>query len=275
VIVTRAALALFVTGCVITGAAAQRRPAFEVASVKPQTRAMTAADLVTGAPRVQPGGLFNPTHATVVSLIVFAYELKHWQIVDGPDWIQRDAFEINARAGGDVPTEQIRLMVQSLLEDRFRLVTHTGQRDMEHLVLVPARADGRLGPYLQRVGDCTRETRARAEEQMPPRAQTSTGGRTSGCGRLDVFAQLISMQANMPVIDRTTLDGNWVYQMRHGSPLPGAMRPGMSAAPPGPPDPALPPFAVALEEQLGLKLESARGPSDVLVIESLQQPTEN
>lgn len=273
---TRTALTTLVTVCFLAVVGAQpSKPAFEVASVRPQTRAMTPADLVTGAPRVQPGGLFNPTHATVVSLIVFAYELKHWQIVDGPDWIQRDGFEINARAEGDVAPEQIRLMVQSLLEDRFRLVTHTGQRDMEHLVLVPAHADGRLGAYLQRVGACNRETRAKAEEQMPPRAQTSTGGRAFGCGTLDAFARLISMQANMPVIDRTALEGNWVYQMRYGSPLPGAMRSGVSVVSADPADPALPPFAVALEEQLGLKLESARGPIDVIVIDSVQQPTEN
>lgn len=92
------------------------------------------------------GGVVNVTKITVLSAVVYAYDLKHYQVVGGPDWIRNDRFTISARAGRSVPDAQIKLMLQSLLEDRFKLVTHAEQRDMPFRALVVARADGRLGP---------------------------------------------------------------------------------------------------------------------------------
>jgi uncharacterized protein (TIGR03435 family) len=82
------------------------------------------------------------------------------------------------------------------------------------------------------------------------------------------LVSMVSSHLKMPVIDRTGFEGIWVFEALF------AGEPGVDAAPHAS-DPALPPFAVALEEQLGLKVERTRGPIDVLVIDSVQQPTEN
>jgi uncharacterized protein (TIGR03435 family) len=205
----------------------------------------------------------------VSALIIFAYNLRDFQVIGGPDWVRQSYFDVNATAQNPAASpDEIRLMVQSLLAERFRLVTRNERREMEHLVLVRAREDGRVGPYLQQVEDClNREARAEAEARYPPRIESDSGGTSMGCGPLTGLAQLIGMSAKMPVIDKTGLDGNWVHSTRFGSRLGSSREPDA--------DQSLPSFEVALQEQLGLKLESVRGPIEVLVIESIQQPTEN
>ena len=143
-------------------AAQQPKPQFEVASVKPQGESISGGSLghavssaANAMPRARPGGLFNPTHASVEHLVMFAYDLRPYRIVGGPDWMRRDLFQINARAESDAPAGQIRLMVQSLLEDRFKLVTHVEPREMRFQALVRARPDGPLGPSLFTIDECT------------------------------------------------------------------------------------------------------------------------
>ena len=78
----------------------QPKPRFEVASVKPQgDPRVSLANAANVMPRVQPGGLFTPTHATVEHLLMFAYDLRPYRIAGGPDWVHRDLFQINATAG--------------------------------------------------------------------------------------------------------------------------------------------------------------------------------
>ena len=257
----------FVDNLAQRASAQASKPTFEVASIRAQTRAFTIADLRTAGARVRPGGVFNPTHATVSSLIVFAYELKGFQIVGGPDWIRRDQFEINARAGGDVPANQVRLMVQSLLEDRFKLVAHTERRDMRFLALVLARTDGRLGPYVRSHGEaCTPQDADAAIKQFPPRTGPTNSVASGRCADFSAMVDGLASQVQMPAFDKTGLSGKFTYEMRYqSSEVPTAGEPrAVSSA-----------FTDALEEQLGLKLRSDRGPIDVLVVDSVQQPTEN
>jgi uncharacterized protein (TIGR03435 family) len=263
----RSVAVLLLYGVVGLGAQAQK-PTFEVASIKPQNEALTFANLTTAGPRVRPGGVFNSTHTSVASLIGFAYEQKGFQIVGGPDWIRKDLFTINAKAAADAPVEQVRLMVQSLLEDRFKLVTHTEQREMRVLALVLARADGNLGPYIRRFGeDCNAESADEAKKQFPPRAVSEPGAMMTGrCGTPSTIADLLTIDFGTPVLDKTGLSGKFVYDMRYepderrvaGQPM------SLSGA-----------FTAALADQLGFKLQADRGPIDVLVIDSVQQPTEN
>jgi uncharacterized protein (TIGR03435 family) len=77
---------------------------------------------------------------------------------------------------------------------------------------------------------------------------------------------MATLASGLPTLDATGLAGKLVFDLRYGSAVPAAT---------GADEPSLPPFAVALEEQLGLKLETRRGPVDVLIIDSVQQPTEN
>src|SRR5688572_11793849 len=107
-----AVVALLVSCSLSTPVAQQVKPRFEVASAKPQREPFTFASGAGAAatPRFRPGGVFNPTHATVESLVMFAYDVKQYQIDGGPDWMRRDTFQIDARAAADASADQIKLM---------------------------------------------------------------------------------------------------------------------------------------------------------------------
>ena len=167
-------------------------------------------------------------------------------------------------------------MVQSLLEDRFKLIVREEPRQISLFALVPARADGLLGPNMQKTDDYgNRETRP----ALPPQPAGAT--LSSGCGTMSSVALLATRWIRGPVIDRTGITGTFRFFMHissEDSPVFDAL-PGLPALarsgerPVG--DPNLPSFRDALRDQLGLRVESVRGPLDVLVIESVQQPTEN
>jgi uncharacterized protein (TIGR03435 family) len=261
---------LFVVPAVLaagmTGGLAAQAPkaAFEVVSVKRRAEPVTLAG---NFPQVRPGGVFHPTNVTVAALIKFAYDIKDFQLIGGPAWIHDDLFDVDARAGSDAPVVQVRLMVQSLLEDRFRLMGHTEPRDLRYLALVPARRDGTLGPWLVRLpDDCNAAAALEAAQALPPRARPSAGATIGGrCSSISGVADLATRVIGTPVIDRTGLTGMWYFEV--------FFAPDARLDTAG--DPNLAPFAIALHEQLGLALESARGSIEVFVIGSVQPPTDN
>jgi len=245
----------------------QSRPKFDVASVKAQKAPIQRVDDLRGLmfPRVA-AGVFSASHATLMSLITFAYAVPSAHVVGIPDWAKRAAFfEVTAKAAGDVPPDQMKLMVQSLLEDRFKLVTHREQRDLKFYALVAARGDGRLGPFLQPVAEGCESAIGRdaARAKFPQRSGPGGGGGIIGCGNLSELAALLGMVMDSPVADATDRSGDFVFELVSGPPRPPTADSGDT------------PFTQALQEQLGLKLESSRGPADVLVIDSVSQPTEN
>ena len=160
----------------------------------------------------------------------------------------------------------MKLMVRSLLEDRFKLVTRSEQRDMRSTALILSREDGRLGPYLQRLpDDCTRETAAEARKQFPPRTRVDGGGGMSGlCDPLTPIADLLSLRAGQPVVDKTGLAGRFVWDVRYYN-VPASRTEAADITP----------VADAIEDQLGLKLVPSRGLVDIVVIESVDKPTGN
>jgi uncharacterized protein (TIGR03435 family) len=178
------------------------------------------------------------------------------------------------------------LMLQSLLAERFKLATHKDTRELPIYSLEVARSDGRLGPQLRPATvDCEAMIAAARARGGPPPAPPAPGerpicgirinpGRLSGGGfPLSQFAATLSQFVQRIVVDRTGLSGNfdvdltWTPdQLPQGGPPPGA--------PPLPPaDPNGPSIYTAVQEQLGLKLESAKGPVDVLVIDRAESPT--
>jgi uncharacterized protein (TIGR03435 family) len=241
---------------------------FEVASIKKRdSPAQGFARLVAER------GTFTVPSTTVAYLIQFAYDIRDDHIVDVPGWVRKDIFEVNAKAGRDASRDEMRPMMQSLLAERFGLVIRREQRLMPHFALVPARTDGSFGPTLRKTDDCrSQETRPK-ETPVPPGA-----GTIGGCGPLSSLATMVSLYVGAPVIDKTGTAGTFHYRA-YLSPadlvanIPGL--PPMGRPQIGPEADALPSLRDAMRDQLGLRMESVRGPLDVIAIVSVQQPTEN
>jgi len=256
---------------VATAAIAQTpRPAFEVATI----RRNVAVDAGFAA-GFQPGGRFRAVGMDVRTLIAIAYRMGARilpsQIVGGPDWVSTDGYDIDAKASGEIggqPAQRFatqQLLLQSLLEDRFKLKVHRETRQEQIYALVLSGKSGALGPQLRRsTVDCAANASA-CETRALPGQFVSTNSTMAG---LAVF--LASNVVRRVVVDRTGLTGMFAVDLEwtpDRAPLPLG-----SDAPPPSDKPSI--FA-ALQEQLGLKLEAVRGPVEVVVIDHIERPTEN
>ncbi len=238
------------------------RPAFEAASVKQNTTGR-------GRAAAQPGGRFVATGTPLEQLVLFAFDLTPVQLVGAPDWASADRFDIVATAGRDARGDEIRLMLQSLLEDRFHLVLRKEQREMPIHAIVLVRADGQLGKSLIHVpseNECQT-----AVAKLPPRPAAGRGqAHVLGCGPISQLAPVAFQVVQTAVVDKTGLTGTWYWSLYFdASMLPGTPDSQRVA------DPNVPAFSSAFEEQLGLKLRSTRGPVDVVVIDHVERPTED
>jgi uncharacterized protein (TIGR03435 family) len=259
-------------------------PAFEVVSVKPNK---------SGDQRVMiqmpPTGRFTATNIAVRMLLRQAYDVQDFQIVGGPNWLASDRFDIVAKTPeGMTGPEQIRLMLRAMLGDRFKLAAHVETREMPIYSIVVARPDGKLGPKLSAAKvDC--EARFAAARRGGPPPSFPEPGQPVECGfmmapgNMNVggmpmaeLARALSPQVGRIVVDKTGLQGRYDFQMTYAPEGRGfGPGPGPGGAEPPPVDPNMPSLFTALQEQLGLKLDSERGPVDVVVIDRVEQPTED
>jgi uncharacterized protein (TIGR03435 family) len=131
-------------------AAQEPRYTFEVVSIKKRVRLLTPPVI-----NVIKDGVFRMPEVSVATLVQFGWQIRDFQLVGGDAWMKSDQFEVEARAADGTSPEQMRLMVRSMLEDRFGLVVHWEKREMPYYSLELARSDGRLGPNLQRWNDCS------------------------------------------------------------------------------------------------------------------------
>lgn len=256
---------------------------FEVASIKPNK---------SGDQRVMiqlpPTGRISATNIPLRLLMRQAFDVQDFQIVGGPNWIASDRFDIVAKAPEGITTgpEQIRPMLRALLADRFKLVTHNETREMPIYSLVLARADGKFGPKLSAAKvDCEARFSAARRGGPPPEfpapGQPMECGFMMGPGNMNVggmpmleLARALSPMVGRIVVDKTGLKGRYDFQLTYAAEGRG-FGPGPGGAEPPPVDPNTPSLFTAVQEQLGLKLESERGPVDVVVIDRVEQPTED
>jgi bla regulator protein BlaR1 len=258
---------------------------FEVASIKP-----SRADDKMRSLFMQPGK-FTTEGETVKDVISFAYGIRSDnQLSGGPSWVNSERFDIEAKEEDSVaenlqklPIEerakQIRLMVQALLADRFKLKVSHQTKELPVYALVVAKGGSKL-----------------TEAQVPPPSAEGTaapkrgfrGIRMMGPGQLTgtninigVLADMLSRQRELGrlVIDQTGLKGNYDWTLKWTPDQGGPMFKGPDGGQPSPdappPDSSGPSIFTALEEQLGLKLESRKGPVETLVIDSIERPSEN
>jgi uncharacterized protein (TIGR03435 family) len=258
---------------------------FEVASVKssPRPEKNPFGFPVGATIRTLPEGRFTASQATLRDLIRRAYDVQDLRISGGPEWMGVSRFDVAAAApaGAGGSAEQIQRMLRSLLSERFRLRVHTETRELPVYNLVTARRDGRLGPQLRTsTADCAalRVKRgpggvAPADGSEPPcQVSFMVSGGTMTIGfqgeTTSELARRVIPERDRPVLDKTglsgTLDGELTFAPE---PLPGFPRlPGSENGVS---------VFTALQEQWGLRLEPARGPVEVLVIEAAEKPTEN
>jgi uncharacterized protein (TIGR03435 family) len=260
-------------------------PSFEVASIKPNRSGDMSMSIM-----FQPGR-FVATGMAVKQLITMAYDIKDFQVTGGPGWIDADRFDIDAKEpegfaeGLDkLPRDQRRAklgqLIQSLLADRFALKVSHATKELPVYALVVAKS----GPKIQaaKPGD----TYPNGIKGPDGRALGHGGMMRMGPGQLTgqglpiaSLVGLLSQQLGRDVLDQTNLKGNYDFDLRW---TPDQVPAGMPMGPEGPkpvegppPDTSGPSIFTAIQEQLGLKLESTKGPVEILVIDHIERPSEN
>jgi uncharacterized protein (TIGR03435 family) len=265
-----------------TGSAALRAqspaPRFEVASIRPVTGAQGQSV------NFLPNGRFTALNLSLRDLIALAYgparePLPAARVIGGPDWMASQRFNVEAMASGPVAPDPafdgfpgaMFGMLQSLLADRFRLAIRKDTRDTPVYVLVKARADGALGP---RMGESTNgcSTRPAPGATPPPGAEVACGmeftrGRISAKGmRMQAITATLQRYVDRLLLDETGLNADFDVDLEWS---PEAL----SADNPSPGNGAS--IFTAVQEQLGLRLESRRAPVEVVIVERADRPTEN
>jgi uncharacterized protein (TIGR03435 family) len=256
------------------------RPQFEVASIKP-----AAPDARGMFIRNMPGGRVNVTNMTLKEMIVIAWRIQPFQISGGPAWLDSARYDISAKPETAPKADELPLMIRALLEDRFQLKHHAETKELPVYALV-VKKEGRLGPGLteSKEGGCTPFDPGKP---LPPPEPGKLP--TLGCGGmmmsprqlraagvpLSNLAPSLSRMLGRTVIDKTGLSGKYDITLEWTPDESQAVRLGPDAPPAPPPDSAPPSIFTALQEQLGLKLESSKGPVEIFVIDRAERPSEN
>ena len=259
-------------------------PAFEAASIKLNKDGGPVAGL-----RRFPGGRFEATNIQLAALISFAYQLQPFELQGGPPWLMSDRWDIVAKVPGDPPpvppgsaaADAIQMATRRLLGDRFKLELRRATVDMDVYEMVMARADRRPGPGLRAsTFDCAGLLKAQDEAAKggPPAANPNTPdrlvcglrvavGRIQFGGRpIGFLTNTLTAMTQRRVVDDTGLAGEWEFDITFNPPSP----------PPGVEVPAanldLPSLFTVLQEQLGVKLQSARLPMPVTIVDRVERP---
>jgi uncharacterized protein (TIGR03435 family) len=238
--------------------AADAKPGFEVATIKPSQPEEQRAVMVVGSRLA--------TKATsLVDLMMFAYGVHPSQIAEGPDWMTAEKFDVVVQPNmpGRPNTAQMHSIVQQLLADRFKLAFHHAQRELPVYRIVAAKGGPKLTPT-------TKEGQATNTAAVG----IAAGLMTVRNATLSEFASLMQryVRLDRPIVDRTGIAGKFDYKL---SWTPDSSQ--FDGNPPGPArsDENAPSLYTAIQEQLGLKLEAAREPTDVLIIDRVERPSEN
>ena len=227
------------------------QPAFDVASIHPMIYDHTARTHIYNSPH---NSEFKAVNVTLRDLLEVAWSLPETQIYNGPTWAETDKFDLEAKSDAKLDAqlaalsaeqgkEQKRQMLRALLIERFQLTAHPETRELPIYALIAAKGGPKLTP-------------------------ATTNGTTMDSGRghinisggddsLAILAFEISWRLGRPVIDQTALKGRYEIALKWSDEADG------------------PSLFTAIQEQLGLKLESTKGPVPVLIIDHAEKPTQN
>jgi uncharacterized protein (TIGR03435 family) len=256
---------------------------FDVASIRVNREVSDRPTLLRAI--LQPGGRVAMRNQSLRDMILAAFGIKENELIGGPGWVGSTGFDLDARGAADMTAETARAMLRTLLADRFSLAVHREQRDLPIYVLTMAARNGRPGPQLRPAAAlCAAPTRPKGMPSGPPPSKLPPQpvplgavatpprcpslfipGHFSGRAvAMEVLAGELSDVGDRPVMNRTGLMGEFDLDLTYA--------PELIAAPEAA---ALPGLATALQDQLGLKLEAARGAVEVLVIDRAAMPAEN
>jgi uncharacterized protein (TIGR03435 family) len=236
------------------------KPAFEVATIKPSEPGTPGQSITV------QGRRFATHNQTVASMMTFAYGLHPDQIIGGPQWMKDDRFEISAEPEGTgVPNgEQWRAALAKLLVDRFSLTFHRDKKELSVYALTVLKTGNKL---------TKNETDVNGLPGLFFRGPGVFPVRNATMG--DFAGTMQAVVLDRPVVDQTNLQGRYDFTLiwtpdetqfgGRGGQVPAPADP--ASAPPG--------LFTAIQEQLGLKLEAAKAPVEVLVIDKLAKPTAN
>ena len=264
---------------------------FEVASVKPNPKTFNEHFLGGGGGafsgvRTLPGGTLQASWVDARRLIRQAYDLKPYQLEGGPAWLDTDKFDIMARAGRDATPAELNAMLRALLAERFALRVRVEGREADVYALTRASTDGRLGPNIAPTSAECAERLDRGDVAPSPPPPPTVADPPPVCGRnwrggnsatrwslggvkMDMLLLLLGGELDGPLEDRTGLAGRYDIVLEYHS----SLMERLEGIRPDSPTPTAPALRDALREQLGLRLETARGTIPVTVVESVERPT--
>ena len=268
---------MFLRLCVLLSlsvvAQAQTPEAFEVATIK-----RAAPDAQGQFIRPSPGRL-SIINMTLLQMIRFAYGegmAYNLEITGGPSWIDKDRYDLEGKAASQVPLSERQAMLKTLLADRFGLKVHTDSKEVNVYAMTVARSDGKLGPKVQSWDGTCSGRDAPPSNGNPKSPRCGAFFRPPGMEfegvTMEIVADFLSNPATnlgRPVVDKTGLTGEYTMQLefqfrRSGPPGDAAPVDEFSAS-----------LSTALREQWGLKLQSAKGNIEVIVVDQASRPTEN
>lgn len=290
------------SGAAVPPSQAAAPKSFEVASIKPVAGENGIFRISIGT---SPGGRWTANGITASILMQQAYDIKDYQITGGPSWLTTERYDIVAKA--DTPNldrETLRVCLQSLLAERFKLQIHRETKELPIYSLVVGKAGHKLK---------VSETQPSKDAQPPDPSKAGqtgavgtgvgvgSGARVSGpggpgpggammrMGRGQLNAQMVpvssiaamlAQQLGRPVVDRTDIKGNFDFSLQwtpdetqRGGGFGGMDRPATEV--PLPSDPSGPSLFTAVQDQLGLRLEATKGPVEILVIDRIEKASGN
>jgi uncharacterized protein (TIGR03435 family) len=305
--VLAAATLVLAAGVALLAQTAPQAPAapqsFEVASVKPSNPNPTGP--LGATPMILPAlGRLTAQNVTLRMLVMTAYNRQPFQIVGGTPWWNSNKFDITAKAeDGSATLDQMRTMLQGLLADRFKLKAHTETREVPIYELVLARGDKKFGPKMKASTDTCPDFKEQQQKMLEAIAKGGVGALQSMLGKpgenkpcamtqipptpdnpslgfkatgqsLELLVTLLTQLSGRPVIDKTGLTGPHDFELSISLQSLAALYQELGVTLPLPPGlPEGPALLTTVQEDLGLKLDAKRAPSEVLVVDGAELPT--
>jgi len=300
-------LVLAATGVALLAQAPPAAPAaqqnVEVASVKPGNPKPTGP--LGATPMVLPAlGRLTAQNVTLRMLVMTAYNRQPFEIIGGTPWWNQNKFDITAKAeDGSANLDQMRMMLRGILADRFKLKAHAETREVPVYNLVLARSDGKLGPKMKASTDTCPDFKEQQQKmleaiakggvsalqslmgkpgenkpcsmtQIPPSPDNLALGFKATGQSLELMVTLLTQLSGRPVINKTGLTGPYDFELSISLQALAALYQELGVTLPLPPNlPEGPALMTTIQEDLGLKLDSQRAPSEVLVVDGAELPT--